>query len=148
MEKRKFKLNILDFVIFVVILCSVAVLVFRDTVNEFFTEPEMTTLQITFFVDGEDNMELIGSSLGADAMLVHDTENEIQIAATVKSLKVAPGSLTVPQKGDVTVCITGYKRLGRFYTEGGERLYADEECILIIGETSIEGKVLSVGLNG
>ena len=38
MEKRKFKINILDFVIFVVILCSVAVLVFRDTVNEFFYE--------------------------------------------------------------------------------------------------------------
>ncbi len=148
MEKRRFKLNILDFVIFVVILCSVAVLVFRDTVNEIFTEPEMTTLEVTFFVDGADKIESIRSAVGAEAFFVPDAENDTQVAASVSGIKIAPGSLTVPQKGDITVRISGYKRLGRYYTENGIRIYTDTECIFGVGESHIEGKIISVGISG
>lgn len=148
MEKRKFKINILDFVIFVVILCSVAVLVFRDTVNEVFTKPETTTLEITFFVEGEGECALIRESLGEETVFIPGEKSEIQVNANLTSFNAALGSLTVPQKGDVSITINGYKRLGRYYTEDGTRIYIDSECAIFIGESRIVGSLISVGING
>lgn len=148
MEKRKFKINILDFVIFIVILCSVAVLVFRDTVNEVFTKPETTVLEVTLFVDGEDNCALIRDSLENDAVFIVDVKTELQVNTSLEKFVVSPGSLTVPQRGELTVKISGYKRLGRFYTENGTRLIADSECAVIIGETNVACKLISVAIGG
>lgn len=148
MEKRKFKINILDFVIFVVILCSVAVLVFRDTVNEVFTTPEVTTLEVVFFIDGEDKCDIIRESLNTDVVFISDVKNDIQTNAKLAHFKAALGSLTVPQKGDVSIKISGYKRLGRFYTEDGTRIRTDSECAIIIGEERIDGELLSVNICG
>lgn len=148
MEKRKFKINILDFVIFVVILCSVAVLVFRDTVNEVFTKPEITTLEVSVFIDGADVCALAGESAGKDVVFITDVKNELQCNANIKAFQAALGSLTVPQKGEVSIRLSGYKRLGRFYTEDGTRLYIDSECAIIIGDNTIVGSLVSVGIDG
>ena len=144
MEKRKLKLNILDIAIVVIIICSAAVLMFRDTINEFFSEPEMATINVTFFVDGEDSVILSQNALGKTVTFVVDDENEFSIEGRVISVKAAPGSLTVPKQAEVTVSIVGYKKLGRHFTESGERIYINSECAFVNGETTVEGVVVSV----
>ena len=94
MEKRKFKINILDIVIFVVILCSVAILVFRDTVNEIFTKPEITTLEIAVFVNGEENCSAVSALLDKNAVFVPDNKNDFTVKADTE------GFITHAEEGE------------------------------------------------
>ena len=48
MEKRKLKFNILDIAILVAIICSVAVLIFRDVIHDAFGEPERLIFVFVF----------------------------------------------------------------------------------------------------
>lgn len=148
MEKRKFKINILDFVIFVVILCSVAVLVFRDTVNEFFTKPEITTVEVTFFVNGADECAVINGSIDKTVIFVPDIKNDFQTNATVAELKAASDLHQTVQRGEAKIRFSGYKRLGRFYAEDGTRIYTDSECAIVVGSRRIVGTTLSVEISG
>ena len=148
MEKRKFKINILDFVIFVVILCSVAVLVFRDTINEVFTKPEISVVEVTFKVDGPDNLSIVRNAFMETVVFFPDTKEELSSDASFSEFKAEPGSLTVPMAADVSIKISGYKRLGRFYTYDGTRIYLDNECAVVIGEERIVGKIVGIRSEG
>ena len=99
MEKRKFKINILDIVIFVVILCSVAVLVFRDTVNEIFAKPVITTVEITVFVNGEEECAAVSSLLDNNVVFVPDNKNDFTLNAKVVEFKAASDIHTEAKKG-------------------------------------------------
>lgn len=148
MEKRKFKINILDIVIFVVILCSVAVLVFRDTVNEIFTKPEITTLEISIFVNGEEECAAVSTLLDKNVVFVPDNKNDFTVNAKVVEFKAASDLHTEAKKGEVKIQLSGYKRLGRFYTEDGTRIYTDTECAFVVGEEKINGNLQNVGISG
>ncbi len=148
MERRKFKINILDVVIFVVILCSVAVLVFRDTVNELFTKPEVTTLEVVVFVNGADYCAAVGSSLNQDVVFNPDVKSDLQMNARITDFKAVSDLLAEAQRGEAKIKISGYKRLGRFYTEDGTRIHTDSECAILIGENRVVAKLLSVNISG
>ena len=148
MEKRKFKINILDFVIFVVILCSVAILVFRDTVNEVFIKPEATVVEITLSVDGTEQTAAIRSAMNEDVVFIPDVKKESELAARFTRFNAAPGLSEAPQSVEVSIKVSGYKRLGRFYTEDGTRLYSDTECAVIIGDVRVVGRLLTVEVIG
>ena len=148
MEKRKFKINILDVVIFVVILCSVAVLVFRDTVNEVFTKPEVTTLEAVIFVNDADGCAALQASLDQSVSFEPDVRNDLKIGARVIEFKAMSNLLAEARKGEVKVVLTGYKRFGRFYTEDGTRIYSDAECAITVGDKKIVGTLLAVEIFG
>ncbi|MBR5285602.1 MAG: hypothetical protein IKU30_01770 [Clostridia bacterium] len=148
MEKRKFKINILDIVIFVVILCSVAILVFRDTVNEIFTKPEITTLEIAVFVNGEENCSAVSALLDKNAVFVPDNKNDFTVNVKVVEFNAASDLHTDAKKGEVKIQLSGYKRLGRFYTEDGTRIHTDTECAIVINNGKINGTLLTVGISG
>ena len=148
MEKRKFKINILDIVIFVVILCSVAVLVFRDTVNEIFAKPVITTVEITVFVNGEEECAAVSSLLDNNVVFVPDNKNDFTLNAKVVEFKAVSDIHTEAKKGEVKIQLSGYKRLGRFYTEDGTRIYTGTECAFVVGEEKINGNLLNIGISG
>lgn len=143
MQKRKFRLNILDVAIFVAILCSVAVLVFRDTINEVFSDPEIVMLEVTFAVDGEEAVSVVRKAKSTTVPFELLSESEMELDVEIVKVEAELGSLTVPKKAKVTVMFTGYGKLGRYYTENGERIYIGEKCAVTVGDAHVEGVLVS-----
>lgn len=148
MQKRTFKFNLLDFVIIFVVLCSIAVLVFRDTIHDAFEEATPVTLEVTLEVNGEVSVSKAQSAVSKTAIFEQKIDAETVFEVDVAEVTVLPGSLTVPNRAEVTVVCIGYEKLGRFYTENGERILDNTECVLIINGESVECRVNGIEENG
>jgi len=147
-QKRTFKFNILDVVILIVVICSVAVLVFRDTINEVFEEPTMVTLEVSVNVNGEDNVDKVLDVL-SQAVIFEPRSNEgIAFRVNFANINVVPIPNGSPNEAEVKFVCIGYKKLGRYYTKSGERIYNNTECAFIIGGERIVGNVISINEKG
>ncbi len=127
------KINVLDIAIFVAIICSVAALFFRDTVTEIFEQPEIATVEISVLADTlpEDSSSFLVA--GKEAVLKYSDGDGSKINVTLKSVKTdSKGNTTF------TVVCSGYKKLGRYYTEGGEKLNINGEYALNFGTVSLD----------
>ncbi|MBO5870076.1 MAG: hypothetical protein J6Q89_04935 [Clostridia bacterium] len=144
MQKRAFKFNILDLVIFVVIICSVAVLFFHDTITELFEEATMVTLEVTAVIEGEENVNYVLDAKNKTVVLKPRLDSEIAFEMTVAHSRILPGSVTVPNKVETTLSCIGYEKFGRYYTESGDRIYNNSVCTVIIDGNEIEGNVILV----
>lgn len=144
MQKRKFKINILDIVIFVVVLCSVALLIFRDTVSEAIQKPETGILDIQITVDGEENVRTLLNAKGDTVDIKPKSDEDLKISATIIDVSLVQRAFVTPTKCVITVYCSGYERLGRYYSENGKRIYENSECVVLLGETEIIGQVGSI----
>lgn len=141
MQKRKLKINILDVAIFVAIICSVAALIFRDTISDVFSKPEIAALEIAVVVENlpEDRVALFKE--GGEVVLEPESDSAVQITAKIKSCKrEASGRATV-----VLAC-SGYKRLGRYYTESGEKLTLNGPYRTVSGDSSFKSTLETVNI--
>ncbi len=124
MQKRKLKLNILDVVIVVVILCSVSVLVFHDTINEVFGKPEISPLTVSVSPEGEDAKSAF--VLGASVTLEFESTK----------LQTVVVSSEFQENGEISVnlSLNGYKKLGRYYSENGNLILSGTACVIQAGD--------------
>ena len=144
MQKRKFKLNILDIIIFIVILCSVALLIFRDVVDETFKKPETISFDLSVYVEGAGKVEKAAKMNGQAVLFKPMIDEETQFEINVKSVEVKENPVAASNECTVTISFTGYKRFGRYYTQSGERVYENTECVFVYGETQIQGNAVLI----
>ena len=133
MQKRKMKINILDFAIFVAIACSVAALLFHDVINDFFQQPEITSIEMTLVTDTlpDDSASILIA--GKSAILKAKDGNGTDLEISLKSVKTdSKGNTTF------TMSCSGYKKLGRCYAENGEKFNVNGKYILNFGSVSLE----------
>ncbi len=133
MQKRKVKVNVLDFAIFIAILCSVAALIFHDTIDEIFEQPEITKIEISVVADSlpDDASSILVA--GKSVILKMKDNDGTDIETTLKSVKT-------DSKGDTTFTVTcsGYKKLGRYYIENGEKLNINGNYVLDFGDIKLD----------
>lgn len=144
MQKRPFKINILDVVIFLVVICSVLVLIFHETITEVFEEATMVTLEVNVVVEGEENVLTLLGAMDSKLAFEPRVDDDVAVEMKLTDSKILPGSVTVPNKIEVTLSCIGYEKLGRYYTESGERIYNNTECTVIIDGTDIVGNVVHI----
>ncbi len=141
MQKRKLKLNILDIAIVVAIICAAATFVFRDTVHEAFTEPEIVTLELTAHASNADSSLIIDFQYRKAEFSVN--------GESALSDKVLISSVVVDSEAHeavFTFTCSGYRKLGRYYTEDGVRLSVGDACRFTAGDKSVSCVI--EGLNG
>lgn len=147
MQKKKF--NILDLAICLVLICSVCLVIFRDTVSEIFEEPRMVTLEITVEFRGEDAVSRVSQTGAKNADFEPQSDGETVISVNLGEMTIIPGSVTVPDHATVVFTCVGYTRFGRFYNENGERIYENSQSAFTLDGVRTEGYTVSVsGANG
>lgn len=139
MQQRKLRLNILDIAIFVAVICAIATLVFRDTIHEAFSDPEIVTLSVTVRVNNADeSLKTEFEKKNADFSL-NGRVVEVPISKTEIS--------TVTNEASILFTCRGYKKLGRFYAENGDRLKLGNECRLTVGDKTVSCVIEEVKAN-
>ncbi len=133
MEKRKLKLNVLDFAIFAVIICAVAVLIFRDVIHDAVGKPEIVELCVTVELNDKvpatlENAESTTLNLDIDS----DSNSDVTVLVDDVMYKTA------------VVRFNGFKRLGRYYSESGDLIKPTEACSISFDEAYYDATVKSV----
>ncbi len=141
MQKKKF--NILDLAICLVLICSVCLIIFRDTVSEIFEEPQMVTLEVTVEFRGEDTIKRIGETKSATVEFEPENGGGNVIVMNIGEMTILPGSVTVPEYAKVELTCVGYKKLGRYYTENGERIYVNTDSAFTLDGVRTESYTVS-----
>lgn len=136
MEKRKLKFNVLDIAIITVIICAIAVIVFRDVIHDAFGNPEIEPLSVT--VAFEEEIEVPEFDSDESISVVLDNGYGETVTANVERA----------EEGELAFVVNGYKKLGRFYTESGELISLGSECELKSGENVYKCQVKSIDNNG
>lgn len=136
MTKHRLRINILDVLIFAVIICVIASLVFRDTIIEFFGEPEIIPISYSVTV----------SEVSRDYSALFSTGAEVTVSVgTVyaETTLVSKSASASAKDGcyDITIVLSGYgyKKLGKYYTSDGIRLSDGERYRVTIFDTVFEG---------
>ncbi len=137
MQKRKTKLNILDIAIFAVIICTVCVLMFRDTISELIDPAEINNLEIVIKLD-DPNFDMSVLKEGNPVRFDPDSSTTPVSDAQIVDVSNDSGIKTVK-----LIC-TGYQRFGLIYTENGDRIRVDSGCNLIIDNNVQASTVVSV----
>ena len=139
MQKRKIKINILDIAIVVAVICSVAALFFHDTITEVFEQPEITPIEISVVADDlpDDSASILVAGK-TSALKIKDGDGT-KMDTSLKSVKTdSDGNTTF------TVVCSGYKKLGRYYTENGEKLNVNGEYVLSFESVALDCVLESV----
>ncbi len=144
MQKKRFKVNVLDIAIIVAVLCSFAILFFRETINEFLTKPEIVTFQVNISVDGAGNVANVVPASGNTVLFEPELEEAERIEMTVESAVAEINPVAASNHAEVVIVFKGYKRFGKYYTEAGERIYNYSECRFYYDAKPIEGTVSSI----
>ena len=144
MQKKRFKINVLDVAIIVAVLCSLAILFFRETINEFITKPEIVTYQVNISVDGAGNVANVVPASGKVVTFDSELEDGEKIEMTITSAIAEENPVAASNHAEVVVVFKGYKRFGKYYTESGERIYNHSECRFYYDGKTIEGSVCSI----
>ena len=142
MQKQKFKINILDIAIFIVIICCVAVLIFRDTINDYFGEPEITHISVTVAFENALPAAQASASEGVEAVFKPIKNGDLKLDARISKLVV-----DTDLKSEITISCKGYKKLGRFYTEGGELISLGSECSVNFAGGDAYGIIIKIELS-
>lgn len=136
LKKSKLKINILDLVIFVVILCVVAVIIFHDTISEVFSEPQIVTIKYSVTVKEvpyyESNLFNAGNSIKISLSDV-SAEAKIEDRLTDSSDKKDCYDITLTLTGE------GYKKFGKVYTGSGIRLSEGQQYVISSGDKVYTG---------
>ena len=139
MQKRKIKINILDIAILLAIICSVAALIWRDTISEAFGKPEIVTLEMTVVTEKLDEENASAFKNGESVSITIDSEDKTEVNAKITSVKsVKSGKLTVVLSFD------GYRSLGRYYDEHNRIITVNSDCIAKIGSAQYKATLQSV----
>ena len=142
MQKRKYKLNALDIAIFIVIICSVFVIMFRDSISGFLGTNEISMIDITLAIENDSASQNVLISTGESVIFEPEASTDIKADALVKK---APETNENSNTEFVITC-TGYKKFGRFFTENGDRISIGSDCKINIDETEMTCKVVTVTL--
>ncbi len=136
MQKRKFKVNILDITIVILIICAALALVFRETINDFFTKPEIKVLELTVTAEVTDDNQKALFTLGNTV----DIGVDGNVKAVVRSATIADNKVTA------VIACNGYKRLGRFFAENGSPLSVGTAYKLLFGSNTVVCNIKSIDL--
>ncbi len=140
MEKRKFKLNVLDVVIFIAVVCSVVALVFRSDINAALSKPESVIITVNVTAVNDENARVYAES-------IFDIGNNITFDINTQTRAVV-SQTNQENLLDATVILNGYTKLGRCYTESGDLLEIGTNCTILYGDGYLHCKVQSYEIMG
>lgn len=123
MTKRKLKLNILDIVIVVAVICSVGAIIFRDYIGDLFVTPEVSDIEIVVVCEDinqfNKNLFVVSNSL----TLVSDDGDSYSC--------VSKGC--DPESKTVTLTMRGYERFKLLFGENGIRFDPSDDMLIKVG---------------
>ncbi len=139
MQKRKTKINILDIAILLAIICSVAALIWRDTISEAFGKPEIVTLEMTVVTEKLKEEDVAVLKNGESITVSVDSEDKTEINAKITSVKT-------DKSGKVTMVLSfdGYRSLGRYYNEQNQKITVNAACTAKLGDKQYKATLQSV----
>ena len=146
MQKKKF--NVLDLAICLAVICSVCLIFFRDTVAQIFEEPVTVALEVTVDVNGSETVARLVGSETKTVVYYPDVRSDKSIEMTIIDIVAVEKPNAAPERARLTLSINGYKRLGKYYTESGERIYENSDCTFSFGGMRVEGHAVSVEKSG
>lgn len=134
MQKRKLKLNIIDIAIVVIVLCSITVIAFRDTIGEFFGKPDIAEVEMFFNADMTDEAKKACFIIGTTVDVTSNSGVNVRMIIT---------KVEHDENGfaGIKASLNGYKKMGRFYAENGDLLEVNS-----VFEFSANGQKLSCEL--
>ena len=139
---RKFRINILDIALIAVLICVVAVLVFRGELNAIFGNPAVRDIKLVLVSDDTSDENARAFRSGESATVAFGEKGE-PVAALITGVRIsAPAdedAATVHL--ELVLEIKGYRRLGVYYTEDGIKLLYGTSCSVSTGETVSEMSV-------
>lgn len=141
MEKRKLKINILDVAIFVVVVCAVLVLVFRDNISDTFGKTEIVSLEL----------ELTAESVSPNAGNLFKTGSAIVLEPSNGSGEklqavVLSSEFSESGKAEIILSCNGYKKFSSYYTENGTELVISSDCAVAISDIRFVCKLQKVDI--
>ncbi len=139
MQKQKFKLNVLDVVIVVAVICSIAVIGFYDYISEIFSKPEIAP--VTAVVVVNNDVQNQNEKIKIGEWIALDLGNNIKIQAVVVSLEEKEG------RSQIGLSFNGYERMGRYYSELGVQIKWGEFYTLDINGELVSVKVDNLGIS-
>jgi hypothetical protein len=123
----------LDIAIFVAILCSVALLVFSESIIGFIGTDEITMIDVTLKFENVSAQTALVSE-GKSVVFEPENATEIKSDALVKKAVNANGE----ESPEFVITCTGYKKFGRFFTENGDRIAVGR-----VSGVTIDGKTFN-----
>ncbi len=144
MTVQKKRFNILDLAICLVVICSVCLIFFRETVSEIFEDPQMVTLEVTVDFRGTEMIEAFNQTQSKRVTYEPEGNESDFIELDIGKMTITQGTAAAPEQAQITLRFVGYKRLGRYYTELGERIYENCDCAFTLDGVRCEGYVVSV----
>ncbi len=140
MEKRKFKINVVDIAIFIVIICSVAMLVFRGEISDKFGKTEIVAFEITVSADSVSPNSKALFKTGTELVLRPSDEDESIRAVVIDSEFFSSG------KAELLITCNGYEKLAKHYTESGTELFVGGECEIILGDMILHCNIEKINI--
>lgn len=144
MTVQKKRFNILDLAICLAVICSICLIFFRETVSEIFEEPQMVTLEVTVDFRGTEMIEAFNHTQSKTVAFEPEGKESDFIELDIGKITITQGNVVAPERAQVTFRFVGYKRLGRYYTELGERVYENCDCAFTLDGVRCEGYAVSV----
>lgn len=141
MQKRKFKVNVLDVTIIIVVICAFAALFFHDTLGDIFGRPEIVELEVTVTADNSDPNAATMLATG-NVVTFESVSSGNSLHAVVTSVKTEDNTVKAVLK------INGYEKLGRLYTQNGDVLGEGTDYACYLGEGRLPCKVSFAGILG
>lgn len=141
MQRRKLKLNIVDIAIVVIIICSLSVIAFRDTIGDFFGKPDIMPIEIEFSGQISDENAKSSFAVGKTVGLTSNSGVNLQMIIT---------GVTFDENGTATIktSLNGYEKLGRFYAENGDLLDIEGEFSMSANQHDLQCKLKNVEFVG
>lgn len=135
MNKKKIRLNILDLVIVVALICTVAAIVFRTEILEIFGEPVIAPVELTLSASDVDAETARGFKSGDEVSVVL-AEGEEPLVAVITGVRITAHEDGENARLELTLTLDGYRRIGVFYTAGGVKLKYDDSVTVLFLEGS------------
>lgn len=141
MTVQKKRFNILDLAVCLAVICSVCLIFFHESISEIFEDPQMETIEIAVDISDSDVINQLSGINATEVVFMSDEITEKTVNMTVVGMTVIEKPNASPERARMILSFTGYKRFGKIYTEQGERIYGDSQCVIVAGEVRAEGTV-------
>ena len=135
MKKHRIRLNLLDLVIVLCLLCTVALLVFRDEVNELLGEPNIDSVELHISSAGVPDSEARTFKSG-DRVGVSLSEDGDPVQCEITAVRFTPNNDGTVDL-ELAVIISGYRRVGVYYTESGEKIVYGSPVYIALEEGTL-----------
>lgn len=143
MKKRRLRLNILDIVIVIALLSVIALIIFRGEVDELFGEPKINDIELQLTAQNVNSDIARRFKSGDEALVIFGDDESDSIAARITGVRFNSPTDDELVKLELTLELSGYRRIGVFYTEKGYKLAYDSEAVIVWDEGAQSFKISS-----